>query len=213
MKKRFWLTSLAIAWCCVACAQQGQEAPDSASGLQPVSQESGTSVFANFSATVKDLNKVTLQWDVDSAEDGDYFVVERGMEGARYETIGALRKTGKVVHFELTDLAPPNGNDLYRIKYVGRNARVLYSKIQQVSLSGDVDFKFYPNPVDKLFIVRTEHVVDIQVVDAGGNIRLSKRLQSGIQVVNISSLERGVYILRVADKESNRVISNQLLKN
>jgi hypothetical protein len=44
-------------------------------------------------------------------------------------------------------------------------------------------------------------------------VRLSKRLQSGIQVINASSLERGVYIIRVTDKESNRSISAQLVKN
>ncbi|MDP4253469.1 MAG: T9SS type A sorting domain-containing protein, partial [Bacteroidota bacterium] len=75
------------------------------------------------------------------------------------------------------------------------------------------DFKFYPNPADKLLIIRTEHVVDIQVIDAIGSIRLAARLQPGIQVVNLSGLEKGVYILRVADKESNRIVSNQLLKN
>jgi len=80
-------------------------------------------------------------------------------------------------------------------------------------MSGDVDFKFYPNPVDKLFIVRTEHSVDIQILDPSGTVRLSKRLQSGIQVVNAGMLERGVYILRVTDKESNRAISRQLVKN
>jgi hypothetical protein len=83
----------------------------------------------------------------------------------------------------------------------------------QLSLSGVVDFKFYPNPVDKLFIVRTEHTIDLQVIDAAGVVRVSKRLQAGIQVVNVSSLEKGVYVLRVTDKESNRAVSHQLLKN
>ncbi len=83
----------------------------------------------------------------------------------------------------------------------------------QLSLSGKVDFKFYPNPVDKLFIVQTEHIIDLLVLDAAGAIRLSKRLQPGIQVVNVSTLEKGVYVLRVTDKESNRAISQQLVKN
>ena len=214
MKKLFWLTTLAMACCCVvARAQQGQPVPDSASGALPAAQDSGSSVFVNFTATVKGTNKVSLQWDIDSAADGDYFVVERGVEGGRYETIGALRKTGVLVHYELTDLAPPNGTDLYRVKYMGQGGRVLYSKVIPLSLSGDVDFKFYPNPVDKLFIVRTEHSVDIQILDPSGTVRLSKRLQSGIQVVNAGMLERGVYILRVTDKESNRAISRQLVKN
>ena len=66
---------------------------------------------------------------------------------------------------------------------------------------------------DKLFIVRTDHTIDLQIIDAAGTVRVSKRLQAGIQVVNVSSLEKGVYVLRVTDKESNRAVSHQLLKN
>jgi len=175
---------------------------------------SGQPSFVNFTAVVRESNKVWLQWDVDSAAEGDYFIVERSSDGSHYETIGALRSTGIKDRYELTDIAPPNGPNFYRIKYTGQSTTgIAYSKAMQLSLSGDVDFKFYPNPIDKLFIVRTEHSIDLQVLDAAGSVRLSKRLQPGIQVINASSLERGVYILRVTDKESNRAISQQLLKN
>jgi hypothetical protein len=210
MKKIFWLTSLTVACWGVLRAQQ-PEAPDSSTNLQK--EDGSASLFVNFSAVVKESNKVLLQWDVDSAMEGDYFVIERGVDGSHYETIGVLRRVGNLAHYELTDLAPPNGSDFYRIKYTGQTGQTLYSKVQQLSTSGEIDFKFYPNPVDKLFIIRTAHTIDIQIVDATGATRLSKRLQPGIQVVNISTLERGVYILRVADKESNRTVSNQLLKN
>ena len=173
----------------------------------------GQPSFVNFTAVVRESNKVWLKWDVDSAVEGDYFVIERSSDGSHFETIGALRSTGIKERYELTDIAPPNGPNFYRIKYTGQSTGSSYSKAVQLSLSGDVDFKFYPNPIDKLFIVRTEHSIDLQVLDANGSVRLSKRLQPGIQVINASSLERGVYILRVTDKESNRAISQQLLKN
>jgi Secretion system C-terminal sorting domain len=213
MKKIFWLTSLSIACCCHVAWSQQHDIPDSAVGRASAVRGAAVAVLANFSGTVKEMNKVTLQWDVDSAEDGDYLVMERSTDGIHYETIGALRKAGDQDHYELTDMAPPNGIDLYRIKYMGKAGQLSYSKTVELSLSGEVDFKFYPNPVDKLFIIRTEHIIDIQIVDANGATRLSKRLQPGIQVVNISSMEKGLYILRVADKESNRVVSNQLIKN
>jgi hypothetical protein len=212
MKKLFWLT-LAFFCCCASRAQQAGETADSAVGFTQDQKGGGHSMFANFSGVVRAYNKVWLQWDVDSAEDGDYFVIERAREGESFETIGVVRKTGDNAHYELTDIAPPNGTDDYRIKYTSQGGRIVYSKAIQMSLSGAVSFKFYPNPVDKLLIIRTEHLVEIQVIDAIGSIRLGKHLQPGIQVINLSSLERGVYILRVADKESNRITSNQLLKN
>jgi hypothetical protein len=203
--------------CCILLAVtcgflcQAQQAPDSVTELHIPTGSLPT--FVSFTAVVRESNKVLLQWDVDSAMEGDYFVVERGQDGSHYETIGALRSTGTRDRYELTDIAPPNGPNFYRIKYTGQSSRFFYSKAMQLSLSGEVDFKFYPNPVDKLLIVRTEHSIDIQVLDAAGSVRISKRLQPGIQVINASTLERGVYILRVTDKESNRAISQQLLKN
>jgi len=167
-----------------------------------------------FNAVIKESNRsVFLKWDADSAFEGDYFVVERGPDEDHFETIGALRSTGTRGHYELTDQAPPNGLNYYRVKYTGRKDTAVYSKTVELSLSSEVDFKFYPNPVDKVFIVRTEHSLDLQIIDPSGNTRVSKRLQPGLQVVSVASLERGVYIIRVTDKESNRAVSQQLVKN
>lgn len=214
MKINLWLTVVSFCCCLTVRSQQTGEVTDpSDSSIKQITAVSNGKVFSNFSAAIRDINKVWLQWDVDSAEDGDYFIVERATDGEHFETIGAVRKTGNTSHYELTDLAPPNGTDHYRIRYAGQSEKQIYSRAIQLSLSGDVDFKFYPNPVDKLFIIRTEHSIEIQVIDALGAVRLYKRLQPGIQVINASSLERGLYILRVADKESNRVVSNQLVKN
>jgi hypothetical protein len=212
MKKLTCLTVLAIVFCCACQAQQGPEIPDSIGGAHVLPAFGRP--FVNFTAVLKESGKtVWLQWDADSAVEGDYFIVERGQDEGHYETIGALRSTGVRGHYELTDQAPPNGSDFYRIRYMGHNGLSVYSRAMVLSLSGDVDFKFYPNPVDKVFIVRTEHSIDLQILDPAGNIRVSKRLQPGIQVINVSTLERGVYVLRVTDKESNRAVSQQLVKN
>jgi Secretion system C-terminal sorting domain len=195
-------------------ASYGQNpSPDSVTDLAAGQHAGASTLFVNFTATPKEANRVFLQWDADSAAEGDYFVIERSPDETHYETIGVVRVTAGMEHYETVDGAAPNGSDFYRIKYTARTGAPVYSKTMQLSLSGAVDFKFYPNPVDKLFIVRTEHSMDLQVIDAAGIIRLSKRLQPGIQVVNVSTLEKGVYILRVTDKESNRAVSHQLLKN
>jgi Secretion system C-terminal sorting domain len=213
MKKLSWLILWVGVGCFVCHAQQNPTPADSVTDPAFASYAGIQPQFINVSATIKDVNKVWLQWDIDSAGNGDYFIVERSSDDEHYETIGAVRETGAAGHYELLDAAPPNGSNFYRIKCSPPTGPPTYSKSMQLSLSGKVDFKFYPNPVDKLFIVQTEHIIDLLVLDAGGVIRLSKRLQPGIQVVNVSTLEKGVYVLRVTDKESNRAISQQLVKN
>jgi hypothetical protein len=215
MKKNSFVLIVAMQVCTgVTHAQQpGPVPPDSTSDSIARSHSIAGTVFVDFTATPNESNRVVLQWDTDSALDGDYFVIERSPDEDHYETIGVVRAAAGTGHYEITDGAAPNGSDYYRIKYTAKTGAPVYSKTTQLSLSGAVDFKFYPNPVDKLFIVRTEHTIDLQVIDAAGVVRLSKRLQSGIQVINVSSLEKGVYILRVTDKESNRAASHQLVKN
>jgi hypothetical protein len=205
------LTGLLLVIVCWYTCRAQSGAPDS--GTDPHTLRGDDPPFARFSAIIRESNRVWLQWDVDSIIEGDYFIVERSPDGIHYETIGVLLSDNGKKRYELMDQVPPNGSDYYRVRYADQNGHPLYSKTMELKLSGDVDFKFYPNPVDKLFIVRTEHAVDIQILDPSGTVWLSKRLQSGIQVVNATTLERGVYILRVTDKESNRVISRQLVKN
>ena len=214
MKKLPWLMLFALACCAVCQAQQPAPGmPDSVTDSTDSLRAGSGSLFINFTAALREANKVVLQWETDSAAEGGYFITERSPDASHYETIGVVSAVAGAGRYELTDGAAPNGSDFYRIRYTARTGASVYSKTMQLSLSGVVDFKFYPNPVDKLFIVRTEHTIDLQVIDAAGAVRLSKRLQAGIQVINVSSLEKGIYILRVTDKESNRAVSHQMLKN
>lgn len=210
MKKLTCLLLLAMATCRVCLAQHGPAVADPA---DTAAAQTGGPLFEHLCAAIMGANHVWLQWDADSSVTGDYFVVERSQDGQHYETIGVLAATGGRDHYEVTDQAPPNGPDVYRVRYTSGSGSNIYSKPMALNLSGEVDFKFYPNPVDKLFIVRTSHTLDLEIVDPAGAVRLSKRLQPGIQVINASSLTHGVYVLRVTDKESNRSISSQLVKN
>jgi len=214
MQKLTCLLFLAMALCRVCRAQQGPAMPDSPAFLvDTAAVRTGGKLFEHLSGAIMEANHVGLQWDADSTVTGDYFVVERSQDGQHYETIGVLAATGARDHYQLRDQAPPNGPNVYRVRYTSEDGHNLYSKTMSLSLSGDVDFKFYPNPVDKLFIVRTSHPIDLEILDPSGVVRISKRLQPGIQVINAASLEHGVYVLRVTDKESNRAVSSQLVKN
>src|ERR1700761_4239847 len=137
MKKYFWLTLLAMGVCCVGWTQQGPGSPDSAtSGASTTSEGKGVS-FVSFVAATKEVGKVSLQWDAEGITAGDFFIIERSTEGSRFETIGVLRAT-ETRHYELTDGAPPNGSDVYRIRYAGQIKETAYSKTIQLSFSGNV---------------------------------------------------------------------------
>jgi len=207
--KKLWLTLITLLWTIVSIAQTVDTNIDQDDSVQ----KDKSSFFVDFSCAVKNANIVELVWKINNNNDGDYFIIERSIDGLRYETISALKITDTSTGYGVTDNSPINGTDFYRIKYISKTGKVSYSRTSQVTLSADVDFKFYPNPVDKLLIIRTSHNIDIQILDPLGTTKLSRQLQPGLQVINISSLEKGSYVLKIADKESNRVVSEQLLKN
>jgi hypothetical protein len=212
MNKLFLATAIALLYGCTAVFGQ---TVDTIAHPQPQLAVDDASIFTDFSFSVKNIKNVNLQLNTDfnKLQQGDYFIVERSYDGITYETVGALKIEANSTQYAHTDSSALNGTDYYRIKYSGKTGRQAYSKTVVVTLSADVDFKFYPNPVDKLLIIRTGHNIDIQISDAVGTVRFNKELEPGLQVLNVSALEKGSYILRIADKQSNRVVSEHLLKN
>ena len=105
MKNCLWLLLLALCCCLTVRSQQpGEVTSASDDSSKRITTSSNGAVFLNFTGAVREGSKVLLQWDVDSAEDGDFFVIQRSTDGVTFETIGALRKTGNNNHYELTDL-------------------------------------------------------------------------------------------------------------
>jgi hypothetical protein len=208
MKKFFWLTSIICLCCFVVTAQQ-----ESDSTKENISIDETDSLFSNFSYTVKEDNKIFLQWQADSINADDYFVIERSEDGNNFETIGAIKKTSNNIQYEVADNTSISGYRFYRIKYVGKAGRLFYSKSLQISTSKNFSLKFYPNPVDKLLIVETDHPMNMQIINSLGVTRLNSQLHQGLQVIDVSTLDRGTYILRIIDNDHNRNILQQLVKN
>jgi hypothetical protein len=208
MKKFFALTSIVCLCCFVAIAQQ-----DGDSTKENVSFGESDSLFSNFSYTITDGNKVILQWQADSIHADDYFVIERSEDGNNFETIGAIKKVSSDNQYEIADNSSVTGYSFYRIKWVAKSGRSFYSKSLQIVTTRNVALKFYPNPVDKLLIVETDHPVNMQVINSLGVNKLNIQLHQGLQVIDVSTLERGTYILHIIDNDRNRNILQQLIKN
>jgi hypothetical protein len=211
MNKPIWLTSFIILFAIAATAQQQQNDSVQSEKLQVIA--AADSLFTNFSCNVNDQHKILLQWKVDSINDGDYFIIEHSNDGEHYETVSALKGNNGILEYELTDNAPFSGSNFYRIAHAGKNGVLHLSKTIPLTLSKTAAFRFYPNPVDKSLIIQIDHPADMQILNSLGSVLISKQLQPGLQVINVSALEKGNYFLRITDKQNNRGMMEQLLKN
>lgn len=156
--------------------------------------------------------KVQIQWSINHPEKGGYYTIERaGVAEGPYEVLGVIRSQEKSGRF--IDELPMRGKNHYRVKWT------MESGVQRVSrpvisiFAGDMTCRFYPNPVDNVLIVRSEQTLDLLITDGTGRQRLNVPLQAGLQTVDVSQLEKGLYIITLSQKESGRILTEKLVKN
>lgn len=156
--------------------------------------------------------KVLLKWETGQAYKGGYFNVERSVypEGP-FEVVAVLRQDSSDGKF--VDEMPLRGKSFYRLKWVQANGSSYYSRLAATSFSGDMTCRFYPNPVDNMLIIRSEQALDLMLTDQNGKTRVNLKLTAGLQTVDVSNLEKGMYIITLTQVETGRVMTEKLLKN
>ena len=201
---QLWLASAFV-----CCALMGQS-PDT---LTTASIIEVNSAFYYFTVTPQN-GQAILRWSVPPVKSEDFFIVEKSSDALHFEMLSALdASAGMDSVYSLTDNAVGSGTVSYRIRITGKDGKELCSKTVNMNTAPNADFRFYPNPVDKLLIIRSAHALNIQVVDSYGAVWFSQEVEAGMQIVNVSSLQKGNYILKATDKSTNTVISEQLVKN
>ncbi len=165
--KRLQLWFLSAFLC---CASFGQSAKDHIDRINITSPESNIA-FSLFTVTTSN-GQAILRWTVPSVKAEDFFIIEKSNDAIHFEVISALEASiGTDSVYSMTDNAVGDGAVSYRIRITGKDGRELCSKTVIVNSVSDADFKFYPNPVDKLLIVRSSHSMNIQLMDTYGTIK------------------------------------------
>ncbi|MEO8583446.1 MAG: T9SS type A sorting domain-containing protein [Flavitalea sp.] len=168
--------------------------------------------ITDLSYTSTESAKVILSWKV-NGHNPDFFSIERSNNGKSYETVSVLNNQQAEASYQWTDDDPAKGRNFYRIRYSFKEGQSLYSKSVSVLIAGYLSFKFYPNPVDHILIVRANSPLDVQITDANGKVRVSELRVLGLRTVNVSSLEKGIYLIRFSNKLMNIMSQEKLIKN
>lgn len=168
-------------------------------------------IVTDFNYSLKEKTKVHLQWKVTHIEMVDFFSIERSSNGKDFELVEVFKLLSKN-KFELLDESPLQGRSFYRIR-TSVKGRSVFSKTLLVYTENQAAYKFYPNPADNLLIVRCDMPFDVQIADGSGAVRISQLRVQGLQTINVSALEKGVYMIRFTNKTSNTVTMEKLFKN
>jgi Secretion system C-terminal sorting domain len=202
---QLWLASAFL--CCALMAQSPGDHTNSSSSSD------ANSVFGFFTVTPQDGHAI-LRWSAPPVKSEDYFIVEKSSDAIHFEMLSAMdASVGLDSVYSLTDNSVGAGTISYRIRITGKDGKEKCSKTVNMNSNSAADFRFYPNPVDKLLIIRSSHALNIQIIDMYGTVWFGQEVDAGMQIVNVSTLQKGNYILKATDKTTNSVISEQLVKN
>jgi len=190
-------------------------AQDAAIDIPVVAPPSDTAtVFvSNLVSYTNKNSKIVLSWKDNIGLGVDFVSVERSGNGRDFDVVAVLKQSSPTDENSWTDDVPVKGRNLYRLKFTGKDGTVQYSKVVSATISGDISFKFYPNPVDNILIIRTESPLDIQIVDATGKVRASQGKLQGLQTINVATLEKGLYVLRIYNHITGNTSQEKLIKN
>ncbi len=164
----------------------------------------------------KQNKNVLLEWSTASEFNSDYFDLQRSADGTNFSsTIGRLTAAGtstSVKNYSVTDAQPFATWNYYRVKQVDKDGKIAYSNVAAINFEKEAAVVIvYPNPAkDKLNIEYTSTKsgnVQLQVMDSKGALVLSQTanmvLGRNTNTVNVSTLSKGVYMLRTMDTDGN----------
>lgn len=159
-------------------------------------------------------SNVALLWETGSESENRGFTIQRSPDAQSWTDIGFEAGAGSISYnksYDWIDRSPLSGNNYYRLIQEDYDGTRTYTNIVHLNLGEDNAIKVYPNPLTTTCQLERKGQVPVSLIlyDLSG-----KKVQlfgGNSQVLDLSSLDAGVYILSVQFRAETKKI--RLLKN
>lgn len=162
-----------------------------------------------FSAQLNSDKTVTVKWKVDEQQDVVSYIVERSTDGVSFSQTGVVFPAVNTDTYSFIDANPVAGKNYYRLFIKEASGKITYSRTVIVSLKAGIVISLYPNPVkDKLTIQQfgTLQSRTALLTDGQGKTILTIRLTSLVQTVSMERFGKGIYMLKLDDGSSYKIV-------
>ena len=168
-------------------------------------------------------SKVDLKWSTSMEKDFSHFLVQRSVDGRRYENIGIVfsNDNGTSNKYQFVDeTVNPSGVVYYRLMTVDINEEAKLSPVRLVNFgtSKSVNVQVYPNPVVSEVRVSIpaswqNSKVSYRLFESNGKevLQVARANANQTEVLPMNSLKAGLYILTITS--GNQTITKQVLKS
>ncbi|MFT5911670.1 MAG: hypothetical protein ACI9XO_003200 [Paraglaciecola sp.] len=164
---------------------------------------------------------VSVDWNMEMPATEDYlFTVERSGDGVEFvaleEMTEGLNNTSNFQHY---DQSPKKGRSFYRVKLEDMNGNLVYSNVEEIKLTANLDLAFlYPNPAGDFMYLEILDDLDaeeitIELIAPNGIIIDNIPMETGAvrTRVDLSNYPTGVYFL-VLNYNGNRQKTMRIVK-
>lgn len=174
--------------------------------------------FISFTGKLIPGPVIRLKWIAETDNEHAYFDVEKRINGS-WVTIGRILP-GSAFGFD--DLAPLNGDNIYRIKEVSLDGKPEYSTVINVKYQpSNYIVSVYPNPVHNFINVKISSPVSgkmqVSVIDMQGKIvyRGTQNLNAGLSQMSIpvNGWPAQTYMIKINDQTGTVIYTEKILKN
>jgi CubicO group peptidase (beta-lactamase class C family) len=170
--------------------------------------------FLYFKASPQDGNSVQLDWATAQESNNDRFEVERSADGVNYTriaTIAGHNNSSVPLYYGYTDKQALPALNFYRLKQIDKDGDFKYSSIVSVRFDAAREITISPNPARSYIEVRGANVQQAFVMDLTGKTLITKKPAANTDNrINIASLPKGIYVVKVILKDSH-VITKRLI--
>jgi hypothetical protein len=168
-------------------------------------------ILTSFDLTKTPENHVKISWATATEDDVKMLYVERSGNGVNFTplfTITPSDERNKYIQYSVTDKAPLNGRNYYRLKEVDKDGQVFYFDTKQILIqrSGPGFQAFYNGSDIRLHFSERRGDHQLSLYDAGGNLVRSAVIPiagNSFQASIPAPSRPGVYIIRLeGDQQS-----------
>jgi len=161
-------------------------------------------------SNVGDRNRI--DFSTASETKGDYFEMERSVDGREFTKIAAIAAKGTASNYTYWDETPVNGINYYRLKMVDAAGNFNYSRTVSATakISGVFAVQAYPNPVSEILTVvargtKTEKAT-LLISDITGKIIRTVNMENGFVTIDMRGLAQGFYLVKYNDGTNTQTI-------
>jgi hypothetical protein len=169
---------------------------------------SGAALPVNFTAISarKKSSGVEISWNVAGERDVANYEVQRSINARDFTTVGEVTATGSD-SYSFIDEKPANGISFYRVRNIDIDGKYKYTTIVRVNLNRSIELRAYPQPAkDEITIEHASAAKGIlTLATATGQVvkTLQVKPDANQTSINITSLNRGLYIVRFDNGEGS----------